>query len=83
MFIIGRLKLASVDTSDNRNNNSEMTASIMRKTLMRCLLEVARSHSDVVIGRINVVDLITPLLIFMTDNNPGMKHSCQNMQYFM
>lgn len=79
-FIVTRLKAASSDMSGNESLDTAKALSIMRKTLMKCLLEVARSYSEASVSRINILDFTAPLLTSMTDSNPGksLYYCCTN-----
>jgi hypothetical protein len=60
-----------LDSRDYGSFDPAKVAFLMRKMLMKCLLEVARSYSDVAIDRLDSFNFITPLLAYMTDNHPG------------
>lgn len=71
IFIVGRLKVGPLDLRDYGSFDSTKVAFLMRKMLMKCLLEVARSYSEVSLDRLDPVNFVTPLLTYMTDNSPG------------
>lgn len=79
VFIIGRLKMTPLDSGDYGSFDSAKVVFLMRKALMKCLLEVARSCSETSMDRLNTIDFVVPLLTYITDTNPGKSKIAQSI----